>query len=389
MLAFAAVAMIAAALWRLGNELPRLLWETDGAGAFDLQLRHREVHRWFTGRSVYDEVERGDYPPASYVLLGPFLGWTGLPGARWVWAITTLLALGLLSSIAVRASTTQTRGTTLVIALLPFSVYATSATIRVGQLANHVVPLLLAGVLMLRRDRALWKEDGLAALLLLGSLVKPTLVAPFFWIVCFVPGRIRPIVLVSVGYAALSIFATAFQDGDVLSIMTGWLGERPQVLRGHANLHKWFALAGLRPWAQPVSLLILGLTAVWVFLHRRADIWLLLGVCAVVAHFWMHHRLYDDVLILIPMIALMRVAARGPSEDGSDVAAGLLFAASWVSMHLPASLLSFPPPTPLVVEAGQSIVWLGALALLAHEAHRVRSAQTSNPGNSWKTGQSL
>lgn len=387
-LAFAVLAMLAAALWRLGNELPRLLWETDGPGAFDLQLRHREVHRWFAGLSVYDDVERGDYPPASYVLLWPLLGWLDLPAARWLWAVTTLAALGMLAFIGIRQTRPPTTTRALLVGLLPFSVYATSATIRVGQLANHMVPLLLAGTLLLSRGRRRWRDDVVAALLLLGALVKPTLVAPFFWIVCFLPGRIRPIALVTAGYAALTLFAAMFQQGELLATITGWLGERPQVLRGHANIHRWLALGGLREWSQPVSLLILLFTAVWVFIHRRTNVWLLLGVCAVVSHFWIHHRLYDDVLILIPMVTLLRIADRGPVQDGADVAAGVLFAGTWLTMIAPASLLTALPPLPAVLEGAQTLVWLAVLCFLAQQAGRERRAQPSNAGNSSNTGQS-
>jgi hypothetical protein len=391
LLAFAIAAMVGAALWRLGNELPRLLWEMEGPGAFDLQLRHREVHRWFAGLSVYDEVERGDYPPASYVLLWPLLGWLDLTAARWLWALTTLAALGALAWIGVQATTPATRRQAVLAGLLPFSVYATSATIRVGQLGNHILPLLVGGILLLRHGRARWTEDLLAALLLVGALVKPTLVAPFFWIVCFLPGRIRPIALASVGYAAISLFAASFQQGELLSILQGWLGERPQVLRGHANVHKWLALAGLRSWAQPVSLAILALLAWWVFLHRRVNVWLLLGVCAIVAHFWMHHRLYDDVLILVPMITLLRMAGQGPEEDGSDVAAGVLFALTWLTVHAPASLLSMAPPVSTLMELVQTAVWLAVLALLMRRAahdRRIAGLQPSNSGNSSNSGQS-
>jgi hypothetical protein len=44
-------------------------------------------------------------------------------------------------------------------------------------------------------------------------------------------------------------------------------------------------------------------------------LWLLLGVTALVARFWTYHRWYDDLLILLPMIALFRIAQQRPSAD--------------------------------------------------------------------------
>ncbi|HSJ15406.1 MAG TPA: glycosyltransferase 87 family protein [Longimicrobiales bacterium] len=367
--------MIAAAVWRLGNELPRLLWEQGGYGAFDLRLRHREVELWFSGQPIYNDVERGDYPPASYVLLWPLLGWLPLASARLLWALTTLAALYWLARMAVRESTAVTRLQVLTVALLPFSTYATSAAIRVGQIGNHVLPLLVAGVLVLYRRRGRWRDDLLAAMLLIPTLVKPTLTAACFWIVCFVPRRLRPIALIGLGYLALTFFAIGFQDGDLRNTLLGWLSEPPQVLSGHANVQKWLAVAGLGAWTMPASLVILLLLAAWVHRHRGIDIWILLGVSALVGRLFIHHRLYDDMLVLLPMITLFRIGRQGAQPDGRDVVAGLLFAATWVTLHAPASLLASPPPLPVVMEAGQSIVWVLVLLFLLGRARHERRVQ--------------
>src|SRR5262245_52331772 len=89
----AIVLMVLAAIIRLGNEFPRLLWESGRTGAIDLKLRHEEVHRWFDGRPVYSEL-KSTYPPASYPILWPLLGWLAVTPARFLWAATTVVALG-------------------------------------------------------------------------------------------------------------------------------------------------------------------------------------------------------------------------------------------------------------------------------------------------------
>lgn len=375
----AIASMMAVALWRLGNELPRLLWETGGLGAFDLQLRHQEVQRWFSGLTVYGPVQRGDYPPASYAILWPLLGWLDIPAARALWAATTVASMAWLARIAARESTSSYRLHVLLMMLLPFSTYAASAAIRVGQVGNHVIPMLVAGLLLLHRGRGRWWEDAFAAGLLIPALVKPILTVPFFWLACFVPGRLRPIILVSVGYMLVTLFAASFQAGDPASILLGWLGERPQALQGHANIHKWLALAGLRDWMIPATAAILLALGVWVHRFREADVWILLGVSALVARFFVHHRLYDDMLVLLPMITLFRIAHMGPREGGGDVAAGLLFAAMWLTLHAPASLLQYPAPVSTFMEAGQTGVWLVALVFLLYRARRAPVARQCDP----------
>jgi len=65
----------------------------------------------------------------------------------------------------------------------------------------------VAGLLLLQSKESSWHQDLLAGALVLIALVKPTVAAPFFWIVLFVPGRLRPAMIVSIGYVALSYFA--------------------------------------------------------------------------------------------------------------------------------------------------------------------------------------
>ena len=63
-------------------------------GAIDLKFRCLEVQAWLAGSPVYDEIDHGVYPPATYALLWPFLGWGDFPVTRWFWAFTSLVACG-------------------------------------------------------------------------------------------------------------------------------------------------------------------------------------------------------------------------------------------------------------------------------------------------------
>ncbi|MEO1069007.1 MAG: hypothetical protein AAFW95_07780, partial [Cyanobacteria bacterium J06638_6] len=139
--------MIAAALWRLGLEFPRLIWGQDEVDAVDLISRHREVERWFAGLPLYGEIPNGDYPPASHPLLWPWVGWLSRAATRWFWAVTTLLMLGWLGWLGSHQSRARTRWEKLFIALMPFALYPASAGIRVGQIATHVIPPLVVGLL--------------------------------------------------------------------------------------------------------------------------------------------------------------------------------------------------------------------------------------------------
>jgi len=359
---------------RLLRVFPNLLWDSGIGSAIDLRARYLEVHTWFAGLPVYGTVETADYPPASYAILWPLLGWLPLDMARWLWAGAILVGLGSLAYVMARAGKASTPMQWLFMALIPFSVYPATAVIAQGQLAIHCLAPLMAGLLLLRRGRGRWWEDVLAAGLLVISLAKPTVTAPFFWLVLFLPGRLRPIMLVLFGYLALTLLAASFQDASLPSLLQGWRNQESQigVIHGRANLSWLLAAAGLNQAIVPVALLtLLGLGA-WTWRHRGVDFWLLVGVIGLVARLWIHHRAYDDLLILLPMIALLRLAKQpaAPARDlardltrdlnGRDVTAGLLFALTWVTMVAPSNLLSrLPAPAPL------RSIWLGALWVTA------------------------
>jgi hypothetical protein len=199
-------------------------------------------------------------------MLWPLLGWLELTPARWLWAATTVAALAWLVYVIARESGMETLLERMFVALLPLSMYATGAAIGNGQLIVHLLPALLAGLLLLSKRPCRWPGELLAAALGLGALVKPSVSVPFFWIVLFVPGRLRPVLLVTAGYVALTLFAASFQALGVLSLIQGWLvnASAVAVRGGHANLHIWLAAVGLKAWLLPASLLVLVALGCWI-----------------------------------------------------------------------------------------------------------------------------
>jgi hypothetical protein len=183
--------MIFIALVWLGYQFWRLLsgsspiWTSSPVGAFDLNLRHNEVQRWFAGLPIYHESKTAVYPPASYVILWPFLGWLGFTPARWLWAITTVVGLYWLIHLILRESGAKTSFERLFVTLMPLSMYATGATIGNGQLIDHLLPVLIAGIFLLQQRQGGWMMDLFNTTLLLGPLVTPSITIPFFWIILF------------------------------------------------------------------------------------------------------------------------------------------------------------------------------------------------------------
>jgi hypothetical protein len=365
------------AVLKLGDEFRRLLLEPGHNGAVDLKLRHQEIHDWFAGQPLYQVRPTAVYPPATFVLLWPFLGWLDFAPARWLWAVTCVAALGSLVYLAVRGSGADTHLQSAFVALMALSMNATGVTIGNGQLIVHMLPVLLFALLFLRESHGEWRVRLLAAGLLLFTLVKPTISAPFLWIVLFAGGGLTTMALTALGYLGLTIFAVSFQESTLAVLARQWMGAATLVAAegGYANLHTWLAYVGLQEWILWASLLVFAALGFWIYRHRKGDFWILLGVTAIVARLSTYHRVYDDVLILLPMVALFLIAKRETSSDSTRIAAGLFLAATILSMLAPARLENLAWPWSLMFTGGHALLWLAVLSFLLDRARRDKKAE--------------
>jgi len=378
----AIVIMFFIALVWLGYQFWRLLlgsapiWPSSPIGAIDLNLRQNEVQRWFAGLPIYHESKSAVYPPASYVILWPFLGWLGFMPTRWLWAITTLAALYWFIHLILRESGANTPFERLFLTLMPLSMYATGAAIGNGQLIDHLLPVLIAGILLLQQRQCGWKMDLRNTTLLLGPLVKPSITIPFFWIILFIPKRLRPALLVSIGYGALTLLGASFQESGLVSILHDWVKQITvlSIDGGHTNLHSWLSSLGLKEWNLPASAIVLGLLGLWTYRNRQKELWLLLGVTAIVARFWTYHLWYDDLLMILPMVTLFRIAKRGTltPTDRRDVFAGILLFMMILANLAPGGRYLLPPPWKNYYITGQVLVWIVTLIFLINQTRQER-----------------
>ena len=387
LLRIAIVLMGSAALVWLTYQFWRLVWQTGTWGAVDLGIRYREVAHWFA-----DRRRPYYYPPATYVMLWPFLGWLDWSSARWLWAMTTLGMLAWFASLLVRITEARETLERTFIVLMLLSMYATGATIGNGQLNVHLLPCLLAGFLWLSRAPGGWTPDVVAAMCIVLALVKPSVSAPFFWIVLFMPGRLRPACLVVCGYLALTLLALSLRtppslaDPEFLKPALAWPTTATRAARASApaavaNLHTLLTSFGFKAWTTPASVCVLLMLGGWTYVYRRVDVWVLAGVTAIIARFWTYHRWFDDLLIVIPMLAVFRRAKHRPLAPGYDLIAGVLFALAVVAMLAPGGLYLFPPPWNDWYVMGQVLIWLSMLLFLLDQArreHRKRETQSES-----------
>jgi len=369
------VAVISMALfafpWLVLNFV-KLLLAQGPWGAVDLSLRYNEVQLWFAGNSVYSEhsnAMHAVYPPASYAMLWPLMGWLEFPHARIVAALALAIAAGWLAIVLIKESGAETRLESAFIALLLLSMYATGFSIGHGQLTIYTIWALVVGLTLMSFGQRRWQDDLMVALCILIALVKPTLAIPFFWLVLFRAGTPRPALLVIAGYLSLTLIAVAFQKFDFIGLIQTWVVQgvegagREAAGGAYGNIHSWLAVLGLKEWDVPASAVLLLLLGCWTYRYRHADLWLLLGVTAIVARLWAYHRSYDDVIVLLPMITLFRIAKYDSSTNGYDLLAGMILTFSVMVMFIPA-LMFVVPAWKSVLKNSQSVLPLTMLAFL-------------------------
>ncbi|MEC8253772.1 MAG: hypothetical protein VX044_11205, partial [Planctomycetota bacterium] len=217
---------------------------------------------------------------------------------------------------------------------------------------------------------------------------KPSMSAYFFWIPLLVPGGFRAACLVVGGYALLTVAACAAQPQGLLDLIEQWLHRAVQGVRYGAsvgggampvtkgssitgiNLHSVLIALGQGAWIRALSPAPLVLLGVWVLIRRRADVLILLGVAAIVARFASYHGWYDDVLLLMPLVALIHCASAAASSRARAAAAllalaGGLFLLAPGGTHL--GRLGLPTLANVYVVA-QAIFWLVAMVFLARAA---------------------
>lgn len=367
-LAFMLVSIAVLALYaafKLADEFPRLIWDQGTGGAYDLSNFHRFVGDWFAGKPVTTDPVVLLYPPASMALLYPVLGWLSFNAARWLWAGLTLAALIWLIYLLAKYGGAQTRAERFLVALLLLGMNATTKTVGVGELILPVLPFLIVGLFSLRQPIS-WRRDIIAAACLTVTLVKPNIPVPFLWLVLFSPGGWRVIGLMALGYGALTFLAASYQSTPLLILMRDWLARSSSHAgnAGYGNVSIWIANLGLGDWALAGSFLVLIAIGIWTYQHRHSDLWQLLGVLGIVARMWTYHDLTDDMLILLPMIALFRIAKRGESTHGDDVVAALLLTVTMLMMLLPGQIYYLPPPWNLTYTIGHPLIWSLVLVFL-------------------------
>lgn len=387
-LAVTAVRLLVSETGRLLFELPvvtpwlgllRVSWTADTQSALDLKTFLGLVQDWFAGVPVYRVGSRSSaahlstYPPASHLILWPLFGWTSVTAARWLYGAVTITALATLVRRLVRESRATSGQERMFVSAAVLSAAALGQTIGNGQLGI----LVMAALVTASRPggstytRGTFAREAVTVALVTASLMKPNIAAPFFLVFLLGPNGLWRGLATAGAYAGLTAVAALFQPDATVVLVKDWLSRSMAMSSWHGgdNVQYWLAQLGAGGAAHVVSMAALGLLAGWLFANRHIDSWFRLSVTAIVARFWVYHSWYDDLLLLVPLAALYRIARDPREADATKWTAGVLFAltlASLVALH---AFRGF--------RQHGATIWIGVLAFLLWYAEvRLRRVQT-------------
>lgn len=385
--------MAAKAVLRISYGLTCLLFLKGTKPAVDLAQRYNEIQLWFAGGDVYTQLEEGGvYPPASHVILWPFLNYSSWTLIRYLWAITSVAALIWLVYLLVKASQASNVQEKVLIALISLSAYATNINFINGQLTIHILAFLVAALTLIKTNKkklTLGKSSLWAGFFLAVALVKPTVTLPFFFIPLFVSQGLLIAIVAVVIYTIFALIATAFQNASIVTLHLDWL-ERGKLgtevsstansnnLAGYGDIHSFLASRDISDFNFESSMIILVIFAVWLYFHRYVDLWILIGVAALVSRFWAYHRIYDDLVIILPMVTLFRLTKQTNVDQINRIASGIMLAIAIFSTFLLDRLLLFNPPKNSLFAHSQIVVWLLMLGFMIFQAFQQRNSQFNN-----------
>jgi len=197
------------------------------------------------------------------------------------------------------------------------------------------------------------------------SLIKPSVTASFLWILFLVYPNHRVIILTILSYALLTFAAFYFRETQIQEVSSVISDTIVNIKKGtvagsthggYGNLHYLLAFAGLQRFNLLASAILFFVFGIWVYIYKKADIWLLLAVTAIFSRLWMYHRVYDDILLIVPMITLFRlIKLEHLSLNIRQISLVLLIITTF-SMLAPARLQLISPWSYLFVW-GHVVVW--------------------------------
>ena len=98
--------------------------------------------------------------------------------------------------------------------------------------------------------------------------------------------------------------------------------------------------------------------------NQNEDFWLLLGITAIFARVWVYHKVYDDVLLIVPIISLVRITGNIDRDKRVRMVSLTLLIITVATMLMPATIFQHIDYYNFIFNSTHIITWLLLLAFL-------------------------
>lgn len=164
----------------------------------------------------------------------------------------------------------------------------------------------------------------------------------------------------------MTLVSSYFQDQPINLLLQNWINSSSNVLnnKGHMNIHSFLSMIGKEEYRIQASLIILGLSGIWVYVNKNKSIWMLVGVTAIVARLWTYHWWYDDILMLIPVTTLFIIIKSDIINSIYKLTAFILLALSVIFSIAPGGRYLFPELLATIYIYFQFVTWVSVMLFL-------------------------
>ncbi|MGJ5628764.1 glycosyltransferase 87 family protein [Nostoc sp. CALU 1950] len=335
----------------------------DPTGAKDLHSRWQEQQYIYRGLYPYDmrkdspqiiaelgPIISGGYPPWAF-----FTGFVVFPPiswelTRWYHAFLNIISLSILGWFAYQIGRPYGKLKAWFTTVACLSISSHTTTLGLGQY-GIIINALLIGVFCFLQNR----QNIIAGLLLGLALAKPNISALYFFVL-IVRKQTRSVlacclyILVASsvigGLVKLSPIYMLFSEIQVASYF---------VQSGSSGINILMNL-GINP---AVAIILSGLLATSIillvlFCIKNSNLIYLFAIASVIGRLWTYHLIYDNVMLIFLLIAVIKMTWDKPNQSNIVVLSLVL-----MSLVIPAKIAEFPYAIIL-----QSVIWIGSVIYL-------------------------
>ena len=325
---------------------PSAAWERQNAVINGLQVPARVENA--TLEPDLGPIEQVPYPPWAYVTGALFTWPSSFEGARALFGAVNLVAFACLLAWAIHLGTAGFGLSGWVLALSVFGTASIYTTFGNGQYGVLVLAALAGTALLAERGKWL-----LAGVLFAAALTKVTLAAPFAVALLF-SKYIKTVATACIYIACASSAVALNVHSDPVTMLLGMFSAAEHVVNQGYSLINPLMLLGMNARLAMIIAAVgtIGIGSAVMWLIRREPLLTQFAIAGAVSRLWTYHAHYDNLIMLLLLMALGTLPKQSQSVR-------ITFAVVGLSLWVPGSASDFA-----AFRVFQLVAWIACSAIL-------------------------